>query len=676
MKMNYINKIAGTLLIFFVILGCAEDDNDTGFINGIQIPSNLALEVILSQDNSGLATITPSGESVASFTLDFGDGSETVEITPGNSVDHIYAEGSYTANLRAVNLNGETAEFTQAVEISFLPPENLVVTILPVAGDNFSIQVSAEADLAIGFEVLFGDVADETPTPLMVDETITHTYPDVGEYQLTVTALSGGSETISVTETVIIDNPVTLPIDFESETVQYVFEDFGGGFGSRIDNPDPSGENTSGKVAEFFKEPGAETFAGTVLTLGAPIDFTDLQAFTMNSWSPLAGVTVKLKLENISDPAISAEIDATTSATNAWETLSFDFSSADLTQEYSKVIVFFDFGNTGNGDTFYFDNIAQSSAPSTQVELPLDFENSNLNYQITGFEGAESELEANPDPSGINTSDNVIRTTKTVGAQFFAGTAIPLDVPIDFSETESISMKTWSPKANIPVRLKLENSNGDFVELDVNTTVTNEWEELTWSFTGMTGGIDFTQIVVFFEFVVDLPGDGTTYYFDDIELAISGIGLPLDFEDPLASYEIIGFEGAESALEANPDPTGVNTSANVVRTTKTEGAQFFAGTAIPIDEPIVLGSSESIKMKIWSPKLDIPVRLKLENGNGDFVELDVNTTVTNQWEELVWDFSGQNTAPAFDTVVVFFEFVVDLPGDGTTYYFDDIDYAN
>ncbi|NND63154.1 MAG: hypothetical protein HKN48_08150 [Flavobacteriaceae bacterium] len=676
MIMNYLKKITGTLLLCFIAFSCAEDDNDLGFVNGVATPSNIALLVQLSQDNSGTATLTPSGESTSLFTLDFGDNSGTVEIIPGNSVSHIYSEGSYTATLIAENINGETTEFTQQVEVSFLPPENLVVTINRVAGDNFSIEVSAEADLAVGFEVLFGDVQDETPTPMMVDETITHTYPDVGEYQLTVTALSGGAETTSVTETVVIDNPIVLPIDFESETIEYVFEDFGGAINTVIDNPDASGVNTSSKVVEFFKEPGAETFAGTVISLGGPIDFSEFQAFKLDSWSPLAGSTVKLKLENANDPNISAEIDALTSTTNAWESIFFDFSSADLSQEYSKVIVFYDFGNAGNGDTFYYDNIEQTSVASTQIGLPLDFENANLNYQIIGFEGAESELEANPDPSGINTSDNVIRTTKTVGAQFFAGTAIPLDVPIDFSSTESISMKTWSPKANIPVRLKLENSSGDFVELDVNTTVTNQWEELTWSFTGMTGGIEFTQVVVFFEFVVDLPGDGTTYYFDDVELAISGIGLPLDFEDPIANYQIIGFEGADSALEANPDPTGVNTSSTVVRTTKAVGAQFFAGTAIPIDEPIVFSGTEQIKMKVWSPKLDIPVRLKLENGNGEFVELDVNTTVTNQWEELVWDFSGMNTTPAFDTVVVFFEFVVDLPGDGSTYYFDDIDYAN
>lgn len=93
-----------------------------------------------------------------------------------------------------------------------------------------------------------------------------------------------------------------------------------------------------------------------------------------------------------------------------------------------------------------------------------------------------------------------------------------LDTPIDFSESESISIKTWSPKADIPVRLKLEAAGGVFVELDTNTTQENQWEILTWDFSGQTSGIDFTTVVVFFEFVPDLPGDGSTYYYDDIEV--------------------------------------------------------------------------------------------------------------------------------------------------------------
>ena len=106
-----------------------------------------------------------------------------------------------------------------------------------------------------------------------------------------------------------------------------------------------------------------------------------------------------------------------------------------------------------------------------------------------------------------------------------------LDVPIDFSETESISIKTWSPKADIPVRLKLEGAGGEFIELDVNTTVTNEWETLTWDFSGQTAGVDWLTVVIFFEFVEGLPGDGTTYYYDDIELADN----PLSISDTILS---------------------------------------------------------------------------------------------------------------------------------------------
>ena len=149
--------------------------------------------------------------------------------------------------------------------------------------------------------------------------------------------------------------------------------------------------------------------------------------------------------------------------------------------------------------------------------MPVDFE-LDTDYGLIGFEGAESSVVSNPDMSGENTSETVVETTKTVGAQFYAGTAMGLDSPINFSESESISIKTWSPKADIPVRLKLEAAGGVFVELDTTTTLENQWETLTWDFSGQTAGINFTTVVVFFEFVPDLPGDGSTYYYDDIEV--------------------------------------------------------------------------------------------------------------------------------------------------------------
>ena len=384
-------------------------------------------------------------------------------------------------------------------------------------------------------------------------------------------------------------------------------------------------------------------------------------------------------MENADDPTIATEIDAVTSVTNEWEQLGFDFSGADLTQEYSKVVIFFDFGNAGAGDTFYYDNIEQANVTTGPiVTLPVDFEDDTLDYGIIGFEGADSAREANPVPGGINTSANVVRSTKEVGAQFFAGTSVQLGEPIDFTESSSIRMKTYSPKAGIPVRMKLENSANpdEFVELDANTTVINTWETLVYDFTGASGTYD--KIVVFFEFIVDLPGDGSTYYFDDIELDTpAGVELPVDFEDPELTYTVFGFEGADSAVEANAVPGGINTSATVVRTTKTAGAQFFAGTTVVLDSPVDFSATQMISINTYSPKAGIPVRLKLENSadSSEFVELDVNTNVIDTWETLTWDFSGSSPTGTYDRVVIFFEFVVDLPGDGSTYYFDDIQLA-
>jgi hypothetical protein len=69
-------------------------------------------------------------------------------------------------------------------------------------------------------------------------------------------------------------------------------------------------------------------------------------------------VVVKVKLETVAgnEAGLTYEFDMTTSVANEWETLTYDFSLApDL--DYVSFIVFYDFGNTGNGQVYYFDEI-------------------------------------------------------------------------------------------------------------------------------------------------------------------------------------------------------------------------------------------------------------------------------------------------------------------------------
>ncbi|HAH34052.1 MAG TPA: hypothetical protein DCL52_04630 [Flavobacteriaceae bacterium] len=523
MKISKIYPFLLNALFLIVVLSCTQEDRDTAFTDGIAVPSNLSLLVQITQDNTGTVTLTPSGESVAQYTIDFGDNSETAMASPGEFFTHIYQEGVYSAVLTATNLSGETASFTQEVVVSFLPPENLLVTITPVSGDAFSITVSATADLATGYEVTFGEDADQTPTPFMEGESVAYTYSSTGTFSVRVVAFAGSTATVESTTDVVVENPITLPVDFESQTIDYASAStsFGGAFTSLIDNPDPSGINTSATVVQFFKEPGAEVYAGGILELGSPIDFTEFQAISIKSWSPAAGLTVKLKLENGTDPNISAEIDAITTAVNTWEVLNFDFTGF-TDQEYSKLVIFFDFGNPGTGTTSYFDDIEQSNGEDDGdgIALPIDFELPAASYTFLGFEGADSTIEMNPDMSGENTSNTVMQTIKTQGSVFYAGTFVDVDTAVDFSQTGKIGVTTWSPKANIPVRLAIENqTTGGQIFVDVNTTVENTWETLVFDFeTLIDPSFSYNRIVIFFEFIPDLAGDGSTYYFDDIEL--------------------------------------------------------------------------------------------------------------------------------------------------------------
>ena len=318
------------------------------------------------------------------------------------------------------------------------------------------------------------------------------------------------------------------PIDFEAggygaDWTWTVFENDTNPPLEIVTNPDPSGINTSETVAKFTALQLGQPFAGVESLHGS-----DIGTFDLTPSNALVNIMVyKTKISDIGikyvTPSGGAQMELKVANTlvNQWELITIDFSDyigLPETTGLDQIVIFPDFITRDADDIIYFDNISFGPfEPGEIIELPVDFE-LDTDYGIIGFEGAESALVQNPDPSGENTSETVVETTKTEGAQFYAGTAMGLDSPIDFSESEFISIKTWSPKADIPVRLKLEAAGGVFIELDTNTTQENQWETLTWDFSGQTSGIDFTTVVVFFEFIPDLPGDGTTYYYDDIEV--------------------------------------------------------------------------------------------------------------------------------------------------------------
>lgn len=505
------------LCLLFVVTGCDDEDAIVP-LDDVAAPSDLSIDFSVATDNSGLVNIRPNGTGVTLYRVFLGDGTEEpVEVEPGGSVDNVYAEGNYTLSLEALGINGLVSRIDVPFTLSLLPPENLMVTITGTAGNPLSIDVTATADLETNFEVLFGENPDQEPVTFQEGEIVQYAYQDAGTYEVTVRALSGSGST-EVVETVIISNPLLLPVDFENATLDYAFVDFNGVATTVIDNPGPDEVNNSDRVAQMNKPAGSGEFSGTFFELGEPIDFSALDKISLKTWSPVAGIPILMKLENATNPDIFTEVSVTNTVASGWEELLFDFSEADLTQDYQKIVLFFDIGSQGTGVDYYFDEFELTDG-SGDISLPLNFEAPDLIFEFTGFGTGRIEVIDNPDPSGINTSSKVGEFNKDFGTGAFGGAFIDLTDPIDFSSSQIFNLKVWPAAAGGDVLLKIENpDNPDvFVEVLASTTVTETWETLSFDFSGIDGANNYSRIVLFFNFAN--PGSGGTYYFDDLELA-------------------------------------------------------------------------------------------------------------------------------------------------------------
>jgi len=365
--MNNLKNIFAITLLLIVAFSCKKEVDNLNYLDNVQAPANLVVKFDVTQDNTGLVTIMPTAEGATKYLVKFGDVADETPVEYGlnESITHTYEEGVFTVEVTAKGITGLTTKAQEELNVTFKAPENLVVNITQDEVNPRIVRVSATADFATVMEIYFGDVADEEPVTALPGEEVEHTYADPGDYDIKVVAKSGGAATIEYTETITISaasDPVTLPIDFESFTVNYAFTDFGNAVSSVIDNPDATGINTSARVAQMVKTDGAETWAGAFLTLETPIDFTVNKIFKVKTWSPKAGATVKFKVENLDNGDINMEVDGVTTVSNEWEELSFDFSAINMDNSYQKVVIFFDFGNPGDASTYYYDDIKQTSS--------------------------------------------------------------------------------------------------------------------------------------------------------------------------------------------------------------------------------------------------------------------------------------------------------------------------
>jgi len=320
----------------------------------------------------------------------------------------------------------------------------------------------------------------------------------------------------------------SLPIDFESTITTDDFEDFNGGTATVINNPQSNSDNPSNTVARIIRN-GGEIWAGSKIVLDDNLDFTTLNSLSMKVFTTApVGTTMKFKLEG--DGVTERDVQTTT--TNAWETLTWDFTGTPTS--FNEIVFMFDFGNIGDSSatsTFLFDDIEQLFG-GTQIDLPVDFEGNTINYTMSDFGGNSSSLVVDPtDPNNM-----VIQAIKTTQAATWAGTTIgtpagfATDIPLTLTDSK-MTVRVWSPEVDTPIRLKVEDSDDPThtCETETNTTVGGQWETLEFDFTnqapgteslsvGLSMGWTYNMASIFFNFDTDGATAGEkTYYFDDVQ---------------------------------------------------------------------------------------------------------------------------------------------------------------
>ncbi|MGB0979158.1 MAG: T9SS type A sorting domain-containing protein [Croceimicrobium sp.] len=155
---------------------------------------------------------------------------------------------------------------------------------------------------------------------------------------------------------------------------------------------------------------------------------------------------------------------------------------------------------------------------------------------------------------------------------------------------------------------------------------------------------------------------------------------PIDFEanGEGAAWTWTVFENdSNPALEivANPDPSGLNTSATVAKFTALQAGNPWAGCetlhGAGTGSFLIDANNAQIRIMVWKTEIsDVGIKLVRPDG-WSLGEIKVPNTKTNEWEQITFDFSSHiGLTPAYDQLVVFPDFQARTSDQ--VIYFDNI----
>jgi hypothetical protein len=532
-NMKTIKYILGLFLVIATVISCSQDDDSTD-VSSIAAPSNVSALVVVTPDNSGTVTITPLGESVSTFKVNFGDGSTNnpEELQPGDSVQNIYDEGVYQIVITAIGINGKTTTVTQELVVSFLAPQNLMVTIENDPNVSRKVNVTATADLATSFEVSFGDTNNTTVSGTIGD-TVSFIYDAAGTYTITTTAFSAAPETAVYME----DFTVTeILVPLEAAPVPPARQD--SNKISMFSNAYPLDVNVSSwrstwststltdiQIAgDDTKEYVDADFVGVEFYGADAVNAQFMDVFHMDVWTPNAD-TFRVKLVDLGGASgTEGEIEFNGIAQGEWVSIDIpmsDFIAAGMTATNSIQQMIFSGAPTGTFD-FYVDNVYfyrdAPTMPLMAAPTPADVGVINM------FSNAYAQdVNVSSWRSGWSTStltDIQVEGNDTkeyidadfVGVEFYGADAV------DASGMSFFHVDVWTPNATT-FRVKLVDlggATGTEGEVEFTNVAIGQWISLDipmsdFSAAGMTANNSIQQLIF-----SGLPTGTFDFYIDNV----------------------------------------------------------------------------------------------------------------------------------------------------------------
>ena len=224
--------------------GNSSQASTTVVVTKAAVPDNApaaALQVALSPAGGPYAVTADAAQStddddtpIATYTFDYGDGSDPLTGTAATG-QHTYAgAGTYTVTVTVTDTGGKSSQATATVTVVDPPPPPVddppvaSLTLSPGSG-TAPVNVTADASRStdtVGIESYAFDWGDGTTVAAQGASTVQHTFTTAGSYTVTVTVTDTGGKSATASATVsVAAAPPPPPVSAKPTSVVLTFDD-------------------------------------------------------------------------------------------------------------------------------------------------------------------------------------------------------------------------------------------------------------------------------------------------------------------------------------------------------------------------------------------------------------------------------------------------------------------